>query len=484
MKLSYDFLIKALPEAHYYWGATALSLSKAIEWQALENKGEVLVSIDSRSLQANDFFIPLKGENFDGHNFIADALKKGACGCLIATDRRDYLDKIPATLKAEKLFIIVPDTLDAFIALAKSWRQQLSCPVVAITGSVGKTSTKEMLKTIMHAAGLQAFVSFKNYNNVFGLCYNILRIPASVQAAVLELGINDVGEMRQLADILRPTIGVITCIAHAHLEGLSNVQTVSQEKRQLFAFFTPQDVGIIWGDQPLLTNVHYAHPIARFGLKTKNQVQARRVRIDYDDQYGFTTHFNLKWYGQKAEVQLKGNHPGFITNALAASTVAYFLKISFQHVVEGLLGYQGLESRFEIRTLKGNKGIVLNDCYNANPESMKAALLAFAQFKAEGPKIAVLGDMLELGQKEGYWHRQIGRVINKSSLNLQSLVLVGERARMIGKTAPLHMPLEYAQDWKEAQQKLEQILKQSKSAVLVKASHGVHLDELVKAISE
>src|SRR5262249_34581746 len=154
-------------------------------------------------------------------------------------------------------------------------------------------STKEMVKSILRSAGINAYVSCKSYNNIFGICHNLLGVPETAQACVMEVGINAVGEMLQLADILRPNIGLITKIAHAHLEGLHDLETVAHEKRQLFAFFGDRDVGIICGDQSLLSNIHYAHPIAKFGFKTKNQVQARKINISYDEHGNATTQFVL-----------------------------------------------------------------------------------------------------------------------------------------------------------------------------------------------
>lgn len=480
MKLSKDFLCKALPEATFQLGNKSLSANDPA-WQALDRV--VNVSIDSRTIEKEDLFVPLKGPNFDGHDFIKDAIIKGASGVLIGKDRLNCLAHIPHDAIANKLFVIVDDTLDAFITLAKAWRQRLTCPVVGITGSVGKTSTKEMIRTILKTANIDAFVSFKNYNNVFGLCYNILRIPETVKAAVVEVGINEKGEMAQLADILRPTIGLITNVGHAHLEGLGSLQTVASEKRQLFTFFSSQDVGIICGDQSLLNDISYAHPIARFGLKTKNQVQARKIAVINDSNGSFQTSFVLKWYGERASMALPGNHQGMILNALAASTLAYFLQVPFEAVVKGLSGYKGFENRFEMRKIRGNRGMLLNDCYNANPESMKAAIVAFSQIEVKGSKIAVLGDMLELGDREAYWHRQIGRVLCKVP-GLSKLILVGERARDIARTAPGHVVITHAKDWKEAKQLLEPLLTDQASFVLVKASHGMRLDLMVKEIVE
>lgn len=485
MRLSKDFLCTALKDAEFIWNDTHLSHAGNEDvWLRLEQKGEFSVSIDSRTLQADNFFIPLQGPHFDGHNFIQEVLHKGAIGSLVAQSYYKNVASWDKSVRNNKLFIVVPDVMQAFITLAQARRKQLTCPIVGVTGSVGKSTTKEMLRTILHTANIPAYVSIKTYNTDIGVCYSLLNASDHDRALILEMGINEVGEMMKLADIVRPDIGVITTIAHAHLAGLGNsLSTVAYEKRQLFAFFTAQQVGIVSGDQPLLHNVHYAHPVARFGLKIKNQVQARKIQ--YSQENGiFTTTFMLKCYEHKESIQLKGNHPGFINNALAASSVAYFLKVPFNFIVQGLQQYQGMEQRFEIKKLKRSGGFVLNDCYNANPENMKAALQAFAQFQAKGPKIAVLGDMLELGAKEDYWHRQIGRVISKIVPDLTTLILVGQRARHIGKTAPTNMSIIFAKDWQEAQHHLESYLAQDDSMILVKASHGMHLEHLVNSIAE
>ena len=483
MKLTREFLTTALPQAAVYLNGSLVQSNDDAVWQSLVARGDIMVSIDSRTIQPGEFFVAIQGPSFDGHDFIRGALERGACGVLMSSDRLAIMTSLPAALQ-QALFIVASDTLEAFIALAKTRRQQFTGPVVAITGSVGKTSTKEMLRTVLETAGVPAYISFKNYNNVFGVCYNLLRIPSTATVAVLEVGINEKGEMAQLADIVRPSIGVITNVAHAHLEGLGNsLASVAHEKRQLFSFFTTTDVGIVCGDLPILNTASYSHPVARFGLKTKNQVQARKVAVVKDDNGNYKTVFTMKWYGHKASVALATSHTAMVMNALAAATVSYFLAVRFESVVAGLLAYQGFERRFEMKKIRGNRGILLNDCYNANPESMKAALTAFAKLETSGPKIAVIGDMLELGTREAYWHRQIGRFIGKTSV-LSSLILVGERTKGIAKTLPRTVSAHWVKDWQEAKTALEALLTASEAAVLVKASNGMHLDLMVKEIVE
>jgi UDP-N-acetylmuramoyl-tripeptide--D-alanyl-D-alanine ligase len=483
MKLTKDFLTTALPQAAVYQNGSLLQPTDEAAWQALADRGDIMVSIDSRTIQPGEFFVALKGPSFDGHDFIRGAVERGAIGVLMGRDRLAAMTSLPADLQ-RALFVVVDDTLAAFVALAKVRRQQFTGPVVAITGSVGKTSTREMLRTILATAGVPAYTSIKTYNNVFGVSYSLLCIPSTAKVAVLEVGISEKGEMAQLVDIVRPSIGIITNVAHAHLEGLGNsLACVAYEKRQLFSHFTTANVGIVCGDQAILNTVSYSHPVARFGLKTKNQVQARKVAVINDEDGGYKTSFTLKWYGHKASVVLATSHTAMVMNALAAATAAYFLSVSFEAVVDGLQAYRGFERRFEMKKIRGNRGILLNDCYNANPESMKAALTAFGKLETTGPKIAVIGDMLELGAREAYWHRQIGRFIGKNSA-LNSLILVGERTKGIAKTLPRTVTAHWVKDWQEARVALEGLLTASEAAVLVKASRGVHLDLMVKEIVE
>jgi len=437
---------------------------------------EKSISIDSRTINSDEIFLALKGPNFDGHDFVQQALEKGASALVV--NNRNCLVSLPPDLLKKKPVIFVPDTLQALIELAKAWRKKLSCPVVGITGSVGKTSTKEILSLILQEASVDSFVSFKNQNNIIGLCLNLLRVCKTHKVAVFELGINERGEMRELVDVVRPTIGLIICVAHAHGQGLGMLQDVAYEKKQIFRYFTHQDIGIICGDQQLLTQCSYSHPIAKFGFKTSNQVQARKVRVLEDKDGNFTTNFILKWYEKKALIVLKGNHLGYVVNALAASTVAYVLRISFDAVVNALNNYDGTEKRFEIKEIVGQRGRLISDCYNANPESMKAALVAFNQMEAKGSKIAVLGDMLELGDKEVYWHRQIGRLLRRME-GIKKVVLVGRRARQIVKTAPQTISFSLVDDWQEAGRELDKLLTGSDSLVLVKASNGMGLGNMV-----
>lgn len=481
MILSKDLLVKAFNDAIFV--CNGHTLDNQSPWHFYKQDEDVAVAVDSRLINKDEVFVALSGQATDGHAFLTDAITAGASAFIVQkNDARVLAELTPARI-GKRLVIQVDDTYQALLNLTKAWRACMTFPVVGITGSIGKTSSKELVRSILQHAGLKFYVSYKNQNTFTGLCINILRVPLDCDVAAFEVGISKPGEMDIKADILRPTIGVITCIAHAHLLDFGSLANISYEKRRLFKHFTAQDVGIVFGDQLLLTDAYYAYPVAKFGFKTKNQVQARKVRVVVSDSGATTTEFTLKWYNEKAQITLQNNHVGLVQNALAASTVAYFLKIPFKIVCEAIQAYTGFENRFETKQIKGKRGLIVSDCYNANPESMRAAILAFDKMAAKGKKIAVLGDMLELGEKEDFWHRQIGRLLGKTE-SIEAVVLVGERSRMIARTAPSFLTIELAEDWKSAKEKLEKLLPEKDALVLVKASHGMVLNNIVDAVSE
>jgi UDP-N-acetylmuramoyl-tripeptide--D-alanyl-D-alanine ligase len=481
MILSKSFLREALPQATFYCNGKQLD-DQMQTWNFYAENETVSIAFDSRLLLEKEIFIALKGERVDGHDFLGDVLAKGAAAFIVSLPVQECLKKLDVKILGNKLIIVVPDTYQALLSLAKCWRTKLLMPVVGITGSIGKTSTKEILRSILQKAGISFYVSLNNQNTFIGLCINLLKVPLDCLVAAFEVGISKPGEMVIKADILRPTIGLITCIAHSHVLDFGSLQNISFEKRQLFKYFSAQNVGIIFGDQPLLTDVYYAHPIAKFGFKTKNQVQARKIRLVSKDDFLGMTEFNLKWYGEQTSVYVKNCHHGLIHNALAASAIAYFLKIPLKNIVEGIQTYQSFERRFETKTIRDGRGVIVSDCYNANPESMKAAIEAFNHMPSNGKKFMVLGDMLELGEKESFWHRQIGRFLNKIN-TVESIILVGQKSRWIAQTAPRSLPVVFAENWQMAKEKLEQLLPEKNALILVKASKDMALYKMVEELT-
>ena len=261
-------------------------------------------SIDSRSIRAGDIFVALIGARVNGHDYCKAALDAGAAGIIIDSVHQHLLEPLGHKLR-NKLAMVVLDTTDAFVSLATAWRMQFNYPVIGITGSVGKTSTKEMLVNIFSTAGMKVVATQGTQNTRVGVALNIFKMRADHQVGVFELGISKRGEMAELARILKPTTGIITSIGHAHMEGLGSLADIAQEKRDIFKFFSENSIGIINGDQSILASVGYAHPVVKFGAKTINQVQARKVHLS-----SLGASFTLKLYRQKYQISLPFIHQG------------------------------------------------------------------------------------------------------------------------------------------------------------------------------
>lgn len=459
MRFDKSFITKTLPEISIAFGHFP------------EN---ALFSIDSRELQEGDIFVALKGADHDGHEFVAEAFKKGAAGAIIAESKKNILNGIKEI--DTKFVLLVKDPLETLVALAAAWRSQFDYPVIAITGSVGKTSTKEFLSQIMIHAGKKYLVSRGNQNTKIGLALNMLRMRADHELAIFEIGISRRGEMAELAHLLRPTIAAITNIGHQHMDGLGSLNDIALEKRDVFKCFTENNIGIINGDQPILAHVSYQHPVIKFGSKTTNQIQARKMRVS-----GAHISFVLKIYKKKYSIVLDHPHVGAAFNVLTATAVAHWLGISDDIIIKAIQKPCVIEGRFEERMVIHGRGMLINDCYNANPESMKAALLAFQQIETKSPKIAILGDMLGLGVNSPFWHRQVGRFLRKVP-SLSKVILVGNLVTWVKKTAPVGLRVEIVGSWQEAMQKIEGEL-EARPAILVKGSLAIGLGNLVSALT-
>lgn len=378
---------------------------------------------------------------------------------------------------SKKLIIAVADPLDALYKLAAARRAQFANPVLAVTGSIGKTSTKELLSSIMKLDGRDCLASCANQNTKLGVALNLLRIKDSHACAILEVGINARGEMAEIAELLRPNFAIITGVGHCHLEGLGSIGDIAAEKRAIFKYFSGDNIGIINGDQPLLANVGYSHPIVKFGFKTTNQIQARKVRVHVDHMS-----FVLKIYREKFILNVPQTHNGLLINTLASCATAYLLGVPTSTIIEAAKQPVMVPGRFERRALKNHKGILIHDAYNANPESMKAALMTFGRLPTKARKVVVLGDMLELGVNSPFWHRQLGRVLRKMSAT-HHIILVGSQVQWTKKALPVGAAVETVATWQEAIPVLEKKMTEE-SIILVKGSHGTGLYQLAEKMSE
>jgi UDP-N-acetylmuramoyl-tripeptide--D-alanyl-D-alanine ligase len=369
------------------------------------------VCTNSKQVQPGDLFIPLVGERFDAHQFIPDALEAGATATLTA---KDLDPAIPA--------IRVADTLEAFGNLAKAYRQTLSATFTAITGSVGKTTTKEMLAGIFEQQFRTAKTS-GNYNNEIGLPITMMSIPDDAEMAVIELGMNHFGEMSRLTDITHPDAVVITNIGTMHIEHLGSREGILQAKLEIMEGVSRQGIAVFNGDEPLLWNLKG---------KTKCKTLYFGMRNEHNDVIASeVTHheggvsFMVQGLGHHFEVYLPVEGEHNVYNALAAIAVGLHFGVRPEFIQQAMGKFQNTGMRQKTYDAKGFT--IIEDCYNAGPESTEAALTVLGDHQGEGKKIAVLGDMLELGHRSNAEHFRIGRIAAKKADVLLSYGKLAER---------------------------------------------------------
>jgi len=367
------------------------------------------VSIDSRTLTGGALFVALKGPNFDGHDFISTAKQQGAAAALVSQDIGD-------TLPAVK----VDDTRLALGALAASWRSDFEIPVIAVTGSNGKTTVKEMLSSIFAQAceGDCVLSTIGNLNNDLGLPLTLLRLRKSHRYAVTEMGMNHPGELTYLTSLARPNVAVITNAAAAHLQGLQSVEGVARAKSEIFSGVEAGGTAIINDDDEyalLWREIAQDLKIVGFSLQRKSDVTAE---FDlYKDHSNVV--LQTPWGNATCHLGLPGKHN--VANALAATAAAGAVGISLADIVKGLESWRGIKGRLQSKTINGLH--VIDDSYNANPASIKAALEVLAI--QPGMQVLVMGDMGELGDDSASLHRQTGELARE--LGIDACFTLGEQ---------------------------------------------------------
>ena len=357
------------------------------------------VSIDSRTIVPGNLFVALKGERFDGHDFAAAAARGGAAGLVVDRD----IQGVPSGTTV----ILVRDTVRALGDLARYWRGRFAVPVLAVTGSAGKTTTKEMAAAVL---GLDRSVlkTEGNLNNLIGLPLTLLGLAGHHEAAVLELGTNTPGEIARLTQIAAPTAAVITNIGPAHLEGFGSLEGVRREKTDLFLTMPPGGDVAVNNDDPLLRDYASARHRRRvtFGLSPGSLVTARNIAPSPGG--GLSFELIVGGEGGPMTLPVAGRHN--LSNALAAAAAAWILGAAPVRIREGLAAFRPVKGRMEIVKL-ANGSYLVDDSYNANPLSVAEALGAVRELKGTGRALVVLGDMLELGAGAADWHRKIGALL-------------------------------------------------------------------------
>lgn len=431
---------------------------------------------DTRTPIAGGLFVALRGDRFDGNAFASAAVKQGQAAAVVI-DRREAAAGVPPPAGV----ILVSDTRAAYLAIAAAHRRQLSAVRwFAVTGSVGKSTTKEMLAHILeHGAGWRTHKNPGNFNNAVGLPHTILGVSPEHRAAVLELGTNHPGEIRQLAAVARPAIAIITCAAESHLEAFGSVDNVAREKADILAFQEPADTAILNADSPYLSlwrSLAKGH-VMTFGTAAQADVRAQHLRISDTG----CARFLICHAGTAVACALPAPGAHQAANALAAVAAALAAGVSLEQAAGALNTFGGMAHRLSIASVRGFT--LVDDAYNANPTSFAAALVTLKALPA-ARKYVVAGDMLELGAQAEEYHRALGRQLAASGL--AGLVTVGNLARTVGETAVKHglPPAQWTAcaSAEAAAQSLRARLSDG-DAVLVKGSHSVHLEKCCELLA-
>lgn len=449
------------------------SSAAALEWssgRAVGNlpSGFAGVSTDTRSLQAGDLFVALRGETFDGHAFLKTAAASGAAAAVV--DRAEALpDGFPG--------VCVGDTLAALGALARGHRLRFTPSVVGVTGSVGKTSTKELLAAALRPLG-PVLKTEGNFNNEVGLPLSLFRLRAEHRAAAIEMGMNHAGEISRLAAIARPQIGVVLNARAVHLEALGTIENVAKAKAELYQGLPADGVAVANADDALVSAEaeRAGRRVFTFGEKAVGPVDVRLLSVDDRGLGGVELSLHAEGRSWKTRLSMLGAHNAL--NACAAVAAALAAGVRAADAVEALSLAHTAAHRLEIVHLSDSVTL-LDDCYNASPSSMRAALTTLRQ-AAQGRRLgAILGDMLELGVEELELHRQVGRECG----GLDWLLCFGARSATLAEEARAAgvAAVSVTSDVNDGMKWIRSQLRAG-DAILLKGSRGMRLERFAHAL--
>ena len=423
------------------------------------------VSTDSRNITPGCLFLPWVGEQFNGHNFIDAALDAGAAGCLCA--------KLPQDIRPDKFYIKVADTRLALRDMASAYRDKFDIPFVQITGSVGKTTTKEMIAAVL-GAKLNVLKTPENFNNDIGTPLTLFGLSPEHQAAVIETGMNHFGEIEYLGAMVRPDIAVISNIGDAHIEYLGSRGGILKAKCEIFEHLKDDGIAILNGDDALLDTVTLPQRIIRCGQSEHCQVRISDI-LDHGVN-GITCTVTSEKDVYHLNIPAPGEHMAYAASIAVA--VGEALGLSKEEIIRGVAAYAPIGSRMHILRLSNGR-VLLDDCYNANPQSVSAALEVLARTECER-RVAVLGDMGELGDLTEQAHFNAGALA--AMLGIDFVVAIGSKAVKIADGAAMGgaevLPFATRE---EAMPTLREQL-QPHTTMLIKASHAMHFEEIVKEL--
>lgn len=419
------------------------------------------VSTDSRTIESDALFVAVKGENFDGKDFIAKAFEKGASAAMTEVEK--------GSLNVEKPVVYVENSRNAQLKLARYYRDKFSVKLCGVTGSVGKTSTKDMIYAVL-SANFPTLKTEGNFNNDIGLPKTLFRLDDSFKAAVIEMGMSGLGEISMLSEAAHPDCAVITNIGWCHIENLKTRENILKAKLEILDGMSEESPLIINGDDEMLKTVSLNRKIVRYGFKEENDVFADNI-VHENDGEKFTLHYNKSEY--QAKVPVRGEH--HILNAMAAFCVGIEFGMTESEIIPAFMNYEasGMRQRIEKR---GEYTLIL-DCYNASPTSMQSSLSVLGTMS--GRKIAVLGDMLELGEMSKTLHAGLADCVEK---NADIVFLYGKEMKALrDELFRREFPVFHSEKKYELSELLVQNLK-SGDNVLFKGSRGMKMEEIADKI--
>jgi UDP-N-acetylmuramoyl-tripeptide--D-alanyl-D-alanine ligase len=419
---------------------------------------------DSRKLEKDSLFIALTGGNRDGHNFLQDAVKNGAIAALISNEE-------VGTENGKGLhLILVKDTEVALQAIAATYRNDLTLPIIAITGSNGKTTTKDMVSHIL-SYKCNVYKTYGSFNNHLGLPLSLLQITEEHEAAVLELGMNHAGEIDFLANIAKPTISIITNVGDTHIEFLGSKENIAKAKGELLPHTDPNQYILLNQDDPLVCSQANRYPGKIYYFSTQSSADIYASNIQFVDQ-GTTFDLHIGEEAISCSIPMFGKHN--VSNVLPGAFIAYQAGFSMKEISDSLRSLTISDMRFQV--IPGpRESMFINDAYNASPLSMKAAIDTFTEVYPKRKKVVVLGDMFELGDEADVLHREVGFHLKDKGF---SVITIGEKAEHISKQANgKHFSIK-----EEAVQELQQYL-DKEHAILFKASRGMKFEEMINTLN-
>lgn len=422
--------------------------------------------IDTRKIEKNNVFLAIKGANFNGNDFALKALEAGA-SIVIIDEVKFNLNEI----ENKGTIVKVKNTREALLNLAKFYRKKLGLKVVGVTGSTGKTSTKDLIAALL-SHKYKVFKTKGNFNNDIGLPLMILELTSKDDVAVLEMGMSSLGEIELLADVARPDIAVITNIGLSHIENLKTQENILKAKMEISTFFNKENTLIINAEDKLLKNVYSNRfKVKKIGYNHEYDVYASNIILKEEE-----TEFLAHAFGEEAvfNLPMAGKHN--VLNTMLAIEVANCLNVSFEEMIKGLENLEATSMRLQV--IKKEGLIIINDCYNASPDSMKSSLDVLSAYK-DHRKVAILGDMYELGEESEKAHFEVGEYA-KDKLDI--LIVIGRYIKNFKDGFNNDNIIMYKTK-EECIKELKNIVKLN-DVVLIKASRGVKLEDVVKKLEE